>query len=83
MSRTLKKIEMLKYQKSCPFCGKNDMLELTVHEDNVRPACKYNARIVCLNCFASVCTHGFYWREEVAEDEVIKAWNRRITYELS
>ena len=37
MSRILKKIEMLKYQKACPFCGKNDMLELTVYEDNARP----------------------------------------------
>ena len=78
MSRILKKNEMLKNQKPCPFCGKNDMIELSVYENSIRPSCKFTAEVTCLNCFGSAHTHGFEWSEKEAEEEVIKAWNRRV-----
>lgn len=53
------------------------MIELSVYENSIRPLCKFTAEVTCLNCFGSAHTHGFEWSEKEAEEEGIKAWNRR------
>ena len=61
----------------CPHCGETKLIELQTTEREDRPKCKWTAEVACLNCFASVHTHGFCWTEDEAKEEVIKAWNRR------
>lgn len=64
--------------KPCPFCGKQDMLEFRPIEHNDRPSYKYIGQITCLNCFASIITHGFEMTEEEAKCSVMDAWNKRV-----
>lgn len=63
--------------KPCPFCGEDRMLDVQASERDGRSDCKYTAKVVCLNCFASACIHGFDWFEDEAKDKAVRAWNRR------
>ena len=67
----------------CPHCGKNLLsVESKQHNDRIEGAAKWTARVLCLNCFAEICNHGFDWTEEEAINEAIKAWNRRTDHPL-
>lgn len=66
--------------KSCPFCGENELLEVEAidHGEEKRPfGCRWTAKVVCLNCFASCGTHGFQHNEENGKRMAIRAWNTR------
>ena len=65
--------------KPCPFCGsKGNNIVIFTEERTDRTDCKFTSKITCLNCFASIHTHGFHWTYDDAQANVIQAWNRRI-----
>ena len=66
--------------KSCPFCGECEMIEVEAidHGEEKRPfGFRWTAKVVCLNCYASCGTHGFYQDEEEAKRMAIRAWDKR------
>ena len=70
------------YLRQCPFCGsKGSDISIFTEERTDRPQCKFTSRVLCLNCFAEVRTHGFHWTYQEAQDAAIKAWNRRVNHE--
>lgn len=60
---------------SCPFCG-GSWLTVNINDrsPNLFP---FAAHVLCLNCLASVGSHGFEQTKTEAEAEAISAWNRR------
>lgn len=66
--------------KPCPFCSR-ELLEIQYGEHERRKSIyRYTAKVVCLNCFASVPNHGFDANYEDAKEKAIEAWNRRANY---
>lgn len=64
--------------KPCPFCGKS-MLTIEFSDRSPNPF-PFSARVLCLNCLASVGS-GFEQTEHEAELKARTAWNRRVTPE--
>jgi Lar family restriction alleviation protein len=61
--------------KSCPFCG-YDKVSLQLNDRSPNPY-PYSAHVLCLNCLASVGTHGFATTKDEAETMAVRAWNKR------
>lgn len=63
--------------KPCPFCGEQKFVEVRVNERNDRLECKFKAYAICLMCGAQTMNQGFDWTEGEAEENAVRAWNRR------
>ena len=65
--------------KPCPFCGKSMLtIEFNDRSPNLFP---FSAHVLCLNCLASVGSHGFEQTQHEAELKARAAWNRRAAPE--
>lgn len=64
--------------KPCPFCGEAEWLRVEIAVDRSPNLFPYSGRVVCLNCFASIGSHGFEQTEKEAKNKAILAWNRRV-----
>lgn len=61
--------------KPCPFCGSTKLvINFNDRSPNLFP---FSSHVLCLNCLASVGSHGFEQTKGEAKEKAIVAWNRR------
>ena len=59
--------------KPCPFCGGHDVHAVHAEEHRNEYGEVDGGIIVCFDCLAS-----FYQQEATCQEDLVKAWNRRV-----